>query len=394
VGEKNYMISIKKYRRPFLIGFFVVLAIAAIGGVAALRHHSNSDDGAPKVTSLEFVANDLAYVQEHPLARTLAITGNLNAKSQASVKAKAALDVRSIEVREGDPVRAGQLLAQLDTADLQARLAEKISARDSARAQMELADKNRATNQALLEKKFISQNAFDSTEGTFKANRAVAEEADAEVELARIALRQATVTAPISGIIGKRSVKVGEKTSVDSPMFTVVDLDSLELEAMVPAAEVTQLTRGMPARIEVDGLAGQGFNAILDRVSPATEPGTRSVLVFLTVRNTDHVLKSGMFATGTVQLGASTRLPSLPLTAIHLDAGQPIVWTIESNVLTRRSVELGLRDESAGLVEIRRGPPASVPVLATRFDYLKEGVAASIKAPTPELAHQGPSSSS
>ena len=190
-------------------------------------------------------------------------------------------------------------------------------------------------------------------------------------------------------IVGKRFVKVGEKTSVDSPLFTIVDLDSLELEALVPAAEVTQLKRGMPAHIQVDGLPGQDFDATLDRVSPATEAGTRSVVVFLTVRNTEHTLKSGMFATGTVQLGASSRLPSLPLTAIHLDAGQPIVWTIEGNVLTRRTVELGIRDETAGMVEIRRGPPASTPVLATRFDYLKEGASASIKNVTSELAHDG-----
>lgn len=382
------MISLVKRRRRLFLVLIAVLLVGGIAAVAAVRGRQNKDD-TPKSVELEFVPSDVAYVEDRPLARTLAITGNLNAKSQASVKAKAALDVRSIEVREGDPVHVGQLLAQLDTADLEARLAEKISARDSARAQLELAEKNQATNRALLEKKFISQYAYDSTESTFKANRAAGEEADSEVELARIALRQATITAPISGIVGKRFVKVGEKTSVDSPLFTIVDLDSLELEALVPAAEVTQLKRGMPAHIQVDGLPGQDFDATLDRVSPATEAGTRSVVVFLTVRNTEHTLKSGMFATGTVQLGASSRLPSLPLTAIHLDAGQPIVWTIEGNVLTRRTVELGIRDETAGMVEIRRGPPASTPVLATRFDYLKEGASASIKNVTSELAHDG-----
>lgn len=383
------MISFIKRRRRLSLSIVGLLVIAGIVGLAIVRGHSNSDAMANKDVPLEFVPNDVAYVQERPLARTLAINGNLNAKSQASVKAKAALDVKAIDVREGDSVHVGQLLAQLDTADLEARLAEKISARDSARAQLELAEKNRATNRALLDKKFISQNAFDSTDSTYKANRASVEQADAEVELARIALRQTSVTAPISGIVGKRYMKVGEKTSIDSPLFTIVDLDSLEFEALVPAAEVTQLKHGMPARFEVDGLPGQGFDATLDRVSPATEPGTRSVVVFLTVRNPEHVLKSGMFASGTIQLGNSANLPSLPLTAIHFDAGQPIVWTIEANTLTRRTVELGLRDETAGLVEIKRGPPASIPVLASRFDYLKEGAAASIKSTPSSLAHDG-----
>jgi RND family efflux transporter MFP subunit len=375
-----------KRRRKTTAGV-VVAGVLAVVVIFAVRGHAKTDDEPPKNPALEFAASDVTYVQDHALARTLAITGNLNAKSQASVKSKVALDVKTIAVREGDAVHVGEVLAQLDTADLEARLTEKISARDSARALLELAQKNQTTNRALLEKKFISQNAFDSTESTFKANRAAAEQADAEVELARIALRQATVVAPIAGIVGKRFVKVGEKASIDEALFTIVDLDSLEVEALVPASEVTQLKHGMPAHIAVDGLVGQSFAATVDRISPATEPGTRSVVVFLTVRNPEHILKSGMYATGSVELGSSAKLPSLPLTAVHNDAGQPVVWTIESNTLTRRPVQLGLRDDAAGLVEIKQGPASSVPVLATRFDYIKEGSAASIKNTVSELAH-------
>jgi RND family efflux transporter MFP subunit len=319
--------------------------------------------------------------------QSLAVNGNLDARSQAVVKAKQAVDIVSISVREGDPVRAGQRLAQLDTADLKARLSEKLSARDSAKAQFDLAEKNRSTNRTLLEKHFISQNAFDSTDSAFKANRASLEAAEAEVQLAQIALDQTSVTAPVAGIVAKRYLKVGEKASVDAPLFTIVDLDSLELDALVPAAEVAQLRRGQSAALSVDGFPGKTFEAVLDRISPATEPGTRSILVFFSVRNPDHVLKSGMFAEGMLDLGQSAPVPALPATAIQIDGGQSVVWSIEANALTRRPVQLGHRDTQAGLVEVTNGLPGTVPVLATKFDNLREGQPAIIvDAATPPAA--------
>jgi membrane fusion protein (multidrug efflux system) len=371
-----------KNKRLKIAGAVLVVLLA---GFLALRsmHHASGDanaKGAP--TELHFEAQDLTYLAPRPLASTLEINGNLEARSEAVVRAKASLDVKTIAVREGDPVRQGQLLAQLDTAELAARLAEKVSSRDSAKAQFELAEKNRTNNRTLLDKKFISQNAFDSSDSTFKANQSTMEAADAEVELARIALNQATVTAPISGIISKRYVKVGEKTSVDGELFAIVDLDSLEMQALVPDADVTRLQRGMKAKIQVDGITDQTFDATLDRISPATEAGTRSVMTFFSVNNAKHLLRSGIYASGEVALQASTPRPAIPLTAVSNDAGQPIVWTVENGKLTRRPVQLGIRDVNAGWVEVRKGLDPHVPVLATKFDDLKEGAPATAVAAT------------
>jgi membrane fusion protein, multidrug efflux system len=356
----------------------IVAAIAAV--VISKRLHAEDKKGPAE---LHFVASDLTYLMQRPLAARLPITGNVVARSEAVVRAKVALDVKQILVREGDSVHAGEVLAQLDTAELQARLAQKTSTRDSARAQFELAEKNRTTNHELLDKKFISQNAFDSFDSTFKANRATLDAANSEVDVARIDLSQATVTAPISGIIGKRYIKVGEKTSIDGQLFSIVDLDSLEMQSLVPAAEVTRLQKGMHVEISVDGIPDQTFTGTLDRISPATEEGTRSIMTFFLVDNKSHKLRSGMYAAGEVALSTSTPRPSIPLSAVRTDAGQSVVWTVENNALTRRPVELGLEDLTNGWVEIRRGLPPNVPVLASKFDDLKEGAPARAVADAP-----------
>ena len=359
-------------RRTWLL----VVVLLVLGGGFAMTSRGN----APKTASndkptptLEFGASDLTTIALHPIARSLAISGSLVAVNQATVKAKVAVEVRSILIREGDRVSAGQVIAKLDTVDLSTRLDQQVGARDAMRAQYEIAEKNRTTNASLLEKKFISQNAFDNVASLSSANRAQLDAAEAQVRLAQKALRDATVVSPIDGIVSRKNAQVGEKTSIDAPLFNIVDLDSIEMQAIVPAGEVAALGKGMAATLTVDGMPDRQFVATVNRINPATEPGTRSIVVFLTVPNQDHVLKSGMFANGSIRLAASEPKPTLPVAAIQSDAGVPIVWTIEDGKLARRTAVLGSRDDARGLVEIKSGVPADTPVLASKFDNLKEG---------------------
>ena len=372
--------------------WIVAVLVLAVGSAIALSGRGGATKAAVKekpLPTLEFAANDLTSIASRPVARALAISGSLVAVNQAVVKAKVAVEVRSILIREGDRVSAGQVIAKLDTVDLATRLEQQTGARDASRAQYEIAEKNRTTNSSLLEKKFISQNAFDNVASLSAANRAQLDAAEAQVRLAQKALRDATVVSPIDGIVARKNVQIGEKTSIDAPLFNIVDLDSIELQAIVPAGEVASLDKGMHATLAVDGMNDRAFEATVSRINPATEPGTRSIVVFLTVPNPDHVLKSGMFANGRIRLAASAPRPTLPLTAIQSDAGVPIVWTIEDGKLTRRTAVLGVRDEASGYVEIKSGVPADTPVLANRFDNVKEGgpAVAKIRASTAQAAN-------
>ena len=383
------MSRLLRSRRSRIIA--AALVAIAIGASVAVFGRGDAPKAAPKdkaAPTLEFAASDLTSITSRPVARSLAVSGSLVAVNQATVKAKVAVEVRSINVREGDRVAANQVIAKLDTVDLATRLEQQTGARDAIRAQYEIAEKNRTTNQSLLEKRFISQNAFDNVASLSSANRAQLEAAEAQVRLAQKALRDATVVSPIDGIVSRKNVQVGEKTSIDAPLFNIVDLDSIELQAIVPAGEVAALDKGMKAVLSVDGMSDRTFEATVNRINPATEPGTRSIVVFLTVPNREHVLKSGMFANGAIRLAAGVPRPTLPISAIQNDAGVPIVWTIEGGKLTRRTAVVGARDEQGGFVEIRSGVPADTPVLASRFDNVKEGspAIAKITASTAQAA--------
>ena len=338
--------------------------------------------GGPPVP-LQFGAADLAWLTEAPMARWLPVSGTLTPVHQATVKAKVPGEVKEVRVREGETVRAGQVLVRIDTADLDAKLIERQGALESAKAQMALAEKTRATNVKLLNEKFISQTAFDSSQSGYDVAKGNVKSIEAQVLLARNAIKDATVIAPIAGIVGKRHVQGGEKVAQDAPLVTVVDLSDLELQALVPAIDVPGLSAGMSVELAVDGYGERKFAGRIARINPSTEPGTRAIMVYVALRNPDAALRSGMFANGRIALAASAPMATLPATAVRTEGGQSYVWVVDNGKLSRRIVTVGRRDEDAGLVEVKTPLPKDLPVLATRFENLKEGAPALVKAPTP-----------
>jgi len=384
-------------RRRVIGAFVVLVAAAALGGSVALRIAKKNAEGPadPKApVTLEFGPGDLTHVEMRPLARWLPVSGALQPVNQATVKAKVSGDVRQIAVREGETVRAGQVLARIDTADLEARLVEKVGALEAAKAQLALAEKTRASNLTLLKQNFISQNAYDNSESSLNVSRGTVKSAEAQVQLARNALRDAVVTSPLGGVVAKRHVQPGEKVAFDSQLVTVVDLKDMELQAVVPAIDVPELTIGMPVELAIDGFGDRRFSGKIERINPMTEAGTRAILVYVGIPNRDGSLRGGMFATGRIALAADAPAPTLPQTAIRTEAGQTYVWTIEQGRLVRRMVVLGRRDEEAGRVELKTALPAELAILGARFDNLKDGAPALVKAAPADKAKAGVASRS
>ena len=377
-------------RRRVIAALITVVVAAVIGGSVALRAaRKGQEAGANAPVALEFAPGDLAQVEMKALARWLPVSGALQPVNQATVKAKVSGDVRYIAVREGETVRAGQVLARIDTADLEARLAERVGAFESAKAQLAMAEKTSASNQTLLRQNFISQNAFDNSESSLSVAKGSMKSAEAQVQLAQNALRDAVVVAPLAGIVAKRHVQPGEKVAFDSPLVTVVDLREMELQAAVPSVDVPELAIGMPVDLTIDGFGERRFSGRVERINPATEAGTRAILVYVGVPNADRSLRGGMFATGRVALATAVPVPTLPQAAVRTEAGQTFVWTIDASKLVRRIVVIGRRDDEAGRIEVKTALPTGAPILAARFDNLKDGAPALVRAPSPTPVKSG-----
>jgi len=313
------------------------------------------------------------------LTRVVPITGTLTATIQTIVKSRVSGDIREISVREGMSVKAGELVASIDPTEFQLRVSEREAALRSAQAQLEQARRTLANNQALLEKNFISQNAFDNARWSVDVASASSDSAQSLLDQARKSLADARITAPMSGQVSQRFVQPGEKVSPDNRIVSIVDLSRLEVEAQAPAGEAGSLRIGQRVMMRIEGLP-ESFSGRVLRINPATQAGTRAIAVYIGLDRGDERLRAGLFAQGSLVLETREGVIAVPPAAVRDAAGRRFVYVIEGEVIAEREVKLGLVDDSArapsgapGLVEVTSGLASGERVIAINVGLLRPG---------------------
>lgn len=358
--------------------------VVAGGAIAISSKKGNADAKKAERPPLEFSQRDVVSLQPKRLSVELAVPGSVQAVSQTTVRAKLSAEVKRVLVREGDRVTAGQQVAEFDTAQLRAQMAERKAQLESSRAQLAMADRTRQANAQLVKQNFISQNAFDTADSAHQVQLAAVATAQAQLELTQLSLADAVVRAPISGTVSKRHIQPGEKVSFDAPLLSIVDLTQLEVQAQVPISDVTQIRKGMPTHVDVEGIDGRRFDGRVERINPSAEPGTRTINIYISLANEESLLKAGMFARVLMTVAPEVEVPALPLSAVRTEAAQSFVWVLSDEKLVRRNIVIGKRDERAQLVEVTSGLAPGEVVLATKFDNLKDGLAAKVISQGPD----------
>jgi len=364
------------------------LAAAAAVGVASV---SGRDGAAPAPATagteapLEFRADEVVRPVPGSLPVALRFSGPLVAPRTATVRAKAAGTLLSLAVAEGQRVRAGQLLGRIDLEGLQSRVAERRALLAQARAQLRQAERTHASDRLLAEQQFISANALEASRSALASAQAQWQAAAAQLESSSLDVREATLQAPISGIVAKRRVVAGEKLAPEQELLTVVDLGELELAGQLPAHQLDGLVPGQAVEVQVEGRAA-AVAGRLARIAPAADAGTRAIGVVVALDNRDERLRAGQYAVALVRLPDPVQRLLLPQSAIVGEAGQETVWLVEGGVLLRRAVTTGRRDDEGGRVEVLGGLTPQSQVLAMKFDRLREGRRVLVAAGPAEVA--------
>ena len=370
----------RRFAKPVVIGVAALVVAGSLFGWRASQADHPPGKADPAQRTFEFASGDLAELRSEALGRRIPVSGTLRPTLQATVRSKVAAEVAVLHVQEGEPVQSGAVLATLDTADLKARLDAQLAAVAEARARLDFARKNQANNKALLEKSFISQNAYDGAFNSVQVAEANLQSAEAQAAIARRAMEDAKVRSPFAGIVARRWVNQGDKLSVDTPVAHVVDLARMELEAQVPVNEIPFVRTGQQIDFQVDGFPGRRFAGRIERVNPAAEPGSRSISVFATLPNADRSLKGGMFANGTLATATGVQVDVIPTAAVIEEGGQTFVFVLRNGRVERRSVILGERSVERGVVVVKEGLERGVQVIAVKAEGLKPGAKAVVKA--------------
>lgn len=348
------------------------------GGKDAKDGKAGKDAKKPEV-ALEFAPREVVQPQLARMAAVVEFSGPLVAPQTAVVRAKAGGTLLALNVSEGSRVAAGQVLGRIELAELGSRVAERSALLESARAALAQAERTHASNERLAAQQFISSNALDSSRAALDTARANLAAAQASLDTTKVGLRDASLVAPIGGIVAKRQALPGEKVSPEQPVLTIVDLARLELAGMVGTHEVSRIRPGLPVQVRVEGV-DQPVAGRVARIAPAAEPGTRSIGVTIELANPKELLRAGQYALVRAELADDTERLTLPAAAVGSTSGQDHVWVIENGQLARRAVTVGRRDEREGRVEVLQGLTPAATVLAARFDNLREGAKATVVA--------------
>lgn len=368
--------------RALIIGAVVVAVVVA--GWMWRQRTARAPTAAPVAATpvaIRLAPGDLASAATAPLARTVELSGSVQALRTALLKAKVAAELRALTVREGEAVRAGQVIGRLDDTEFRWRLRQAEDQAASANAQLEIAERTLANNRALVGQGFISVNALQTSESNVAGARAALAAARAAVELARKAVDDTVLTAPIGGQIAQRFAQPGERVGVDGRIVEIVDLSALELAAPAAPADVAPLRAGQAATLSVEGLSDPVTGRVA-RIAPATQAGTRAVMVYVALDATPG-LRHGLFAQGRVEV-ASAPARVVPLTTLRLDGARPAVLAVRDGAVRRVDVTPGER----GLARFGGGPepavaigdalPEGTPVLRGSVGALADGTAVTL----------------
>ena len=281
--------------------------------------------------------------------------GTLEAEREVDIVARAGGPLVALHTEEGMQVKAGELLAQIDEAEPRAQVEiAKVALQDA-----ELVH-NRA--KASLENAVVSQEVYDAALSALESARA-------QLVGNEIQLSYTQIAAPFDGLIIQRAVKFGETVTVGQQLFRISDFDPLLCTIGVPERDLTRLSIGQPAILEVEAFPGELFQGRVLRISPVVDPATGTIRVTLEVDRHGR-LSPGMFAGVRLVTDVRDNALIMPKRALSLESLADSVFVIEDGVAYRRNVTLGYEEDDR--VEVTAGLSANDRVIVVGQDGLTD----------------------
>ena len=367
-----------------------LIAVVALGwrGHAARQATRQAQSAPVKDPVIELSAIDLATAHVVELTSGLPISGALKAVNSAIVKARVPGELQGLTVREGDRVEAGQVIARVESTEYADRVRQAQQQADAAKAQVEIAQRQVDNNAALVRQGFISKTAADNSLASLNTAQANHRAAQAGIDVLRKSLADTVLRAPISGQVSQRLAQPGERVAPEARIVEIVDLSRLELEASISPADSVAVRVGQQALLRIEGVA-QPVAATVARINPSAQPGSRSVLIYLTVA-AQPGLRQGLFAQG--QLATETqRALAVPLNAVRTDKPLPYVQVVEGDRIAHRTVQTGVRGQVDGELWVAvQGVADGARLLRGAAGVVREGTQVKLAAPVaPASAAQG-----
>jgi len=385
-------------------------AAQSAGGPGASRSGGMGGMGAGARAPM---AVDMAAASRATIAEELTVVGNLVGQATVDVVPKVAGRLETVNVRLGDSVRQGQVIAQVDDREVREQVRQAEASFEVARAtirqreaDLRFAETNLERSRNLYGRQLLPRQSLDDAEARYQAGaaqldlaRAQFEQAKARLDELRIALGNTRIVSPVNGFVGSRQLDPGAYASASAPIFSVVDIGVVRLVANLVEKDLRRVVAGTPARVDVDAFPGESFQGRVARLAPVLDPATRTAQMEIEIPNPAFRLKPGMYARVALLVAKRDNALVVPRNAILDIEGRRGVFLDDGGRAAFQQVEVGLQDDrqaeivsglregqkvvTTGAASIRDGDPIVIAAQAEpgRGPGSQSGGSASPKAP-------------
>jgi RND family efflux transporter MFP subunit len=340
-------------KRRSRITLIVAAALVLVAAALVLRQQrAKAKETAQIVT---------ATVTRRDINASVQATGIIKAMVGGEVKVGSRISgvVRRLYANIGDAVRQGQVIAQLDDAELVAKLEQARAAQAKAQSELDYSDANQVREQELARQNLTSQQQVDLAENAYRVAQAQLRQAQANVEYAEVQLSYATITAPISGVVGSVTTQEGEAISagLSAPTFvSIIDLGRLEVDIFVDETDIGRIATGLEVSFTVDAYPDADFKGTVTAIYPKAVIQDNVVNYIVVAEITDfqeRTLRPEMTANAEIRLGTHSGVLAVATRALRRDQGQRTLMVVKGNSSVPRTVKTGW--SSDGYTEILSG---------------------------------------
>jgi membrane fusion protein (multidrug efflux system) len=340
------------------LGFYAYTANRAPAAGSAVPTGAPAKPAAGGAPASFPTAVEVARVVASDFADDVAAVGTLKSNESVVLRPEIAGRVASIGFKDGAIVAKGTVLVVFDAAIQDAELQQ-------ARANLTLAKSSYERNVELVGKKFLSQQALDSSAATLKVQ-------EAAVQLAEAKAARMRIKAPFTGMVGLRNVSVGDYLKDGQDLINIEDVATLRVDFKLPENYLGRISKGQSVEVVTDALPSERFKAVLDAIDPLVDQNGRSISARARLDNAKGKLRPGMFVRVRLLFGERKAVLMVPEQAI-VPGGQPAVFKVVDGKANLVKVKLGVRRTAQ--VEVVEGLAAGDLVVTAGQLKLREGAA-------------------
>jgi RND family efflux transporter MFP subunit len=317
---------------------------------------------------------------------------DLRPLAQVDVGSKTLGYLDAVLVDRGDRVMKGQLLAVVRPSDLPDQLSAARSALVQAQSMATLARTNLGRAEALAPEEVVSQQELQQTRARAAEAHAAEDAARSQIGALAARLGETKIVAPLTGVVVQRRLDPGALVGPPGggAIVTVARVDVLRAFIAVNERDVSGVTLGLDAHVEVDALPGRSFGGKLVRIAPALDPSTRTLEAEVQIDNRSGALMPGMYGRGAIVVAVHRGSLVAPIGAIQLNERRAFLFVVEGDTARRRAVETAV--DGGDWMEVRSGVREGERIVLAGIDGLADGMKVRVAAPVPDKAAPPPGS--